>query len=159
MSTHNGDRNHAELAGVGLLSREQTRELARALAFELVRLRLIESVQPQTENRIVSGPLSVNIKAFEVVVADSIIKLKPREFALLKALAQNLGHVLSRDQIIDLAWPDPMCVNSNRTVDVHIRRLRLQLGEAGPLIRTVCGIGYKLVRLTQQADVDRTCLI
>jgi DNA-binding response OmpR family regulator len=55
--------------------------------------------------------------------------------------------VLSRDKLIELAWPDPDRVNSSRTVDVHIRRLRFKLGEAAHLIRTVAGAGYKLARL------------
>jgi DNA-binding response OmpR family regulator len=147
MSTRNGATDHGEPVGLGLLSPSQTSELARALAFELDRLRLIALRQPQEENPIVIGLLIVDIEGHEVVVDDSTVALKPREFALLKTLAQNLGRVLSRDQLLDLAWPDSQRVKSNRTVDVHIRRLRLKLGGAGDLIRTVGGAGYKLARI------------
>jgi DNA-binding response OmpR family regulator len=146
MKTLNGATNRGEPVGIELLSPIQATELARALASELDRLRLTVPLEPQGENRIVIGPLSVDVEGHEAVVDDSIVDLNPREFALLKVLAQNLGRVLSRDQLLDLAWPDPQRVNSNRTVDVHIRRLRLKLGAAADLIRTVGGSGYKLAR-------------
>jgi two-component system response regulator BaeR len=94
--------------------------------------------------RIVIGPLSVDVEGHEASVDDSSVDLNRREFALLKVLAQNLGRVLTRDQLIELAWPEPQRVNSNRTVDVHIRRIRVKLGGAADLIRTVAGAGYKL---------------
>jgi DNA-binding response OmpR family regulator len=155
MKTLNGATNRGEPVGIELLSPIQTTELARALAFELDRLRLTPPREPQDENRIVIGPLSIDIEGHEAVVDDSAVDLNPREFALLKVLAQNLGRVLSRDQLLDLAWPDPGRVNSNRTVDVHIRRLRLKLGEAADLIRTVGGAGYKLARLATTSRRQR----
>ncbi len=68
---------------------------------------------------------------------------KTREFALLAALALNLGRVLTREQLLSSAWPDPERVD-NRTVDVHVRRVRVALGSAASLIETVHGVGYKL---------------
>jgi DNA-binding response OmpR family regulator len=147
MSTLNGATERGEPVGVGPLSSIQTSELAKALASELDRLRLIAPQVSQDETRIIIGPLIVDLDGHEVVVDDSIVALNCREFALLRVLAENLGRVLSRDQLIELAWPDPQRVNSNRTVDVHIRRLRSKLGEAADLIRTVGGAGYKLARL------------
>jgi two-component system response regulator RegX3 len=147
MSKLNGVANRGEPGGSGLLSPSQTTELARALASELDRLRPIVACERQDEGCIIIGPLVVDLDGHEVVVDDSIIALHCREFALLRALAQNAGRVLSRDKLIELAWPDPDRVNSSRTVDVHIRRLRFKLGEAAHLIRTVAGAGYKLARL------------
>ncbi|MHB8375312.1 MAG: winged helix-turn-helix domain-containing protein [Vulcanimicrobiaceae bacterium] len=89
---------------------------------------------------------------------DECIALKPREFALLKALVQNIGRVLTRELLLELAWPDPLRVNSNRTVDVHINRLRSKLGNAASLLCTVGGVGYKLARVAQ-ADVNKKFLI
>jgi DNA-binding response OmpR family regulator len=122
-------------------------EFARALASELDRLRVIAPRQPQEESIIVVGALRIDLEGHEATVDGAIVALQPREFALLRALAQNLGRVLSRDKLLELAWPDPERVNSNRTVDVHIRRLRLKLGEAANLVCTVAGSGYKLARL------------
>ncbi len=155
MRARNGAIDHGERANIRLLSRNEASELAMALASELDRLRHIAHRQPQDEDRIIVGPLSVDIGAYEVVVDDSTIALRPREFALLKALAQNLGRVLSREQVLSLAWPDPQRVNSNRTVDTHIHRLRLKLGKAASLIRTVGGTGYKLVRVGVSVDANR----
>jgi DNA-binding response OmpR family regulator len=54
-----------------------------------------------------------------------------------------MGFVFSRGRLLALAWPDPEGVDDERTVDVHIRRLRVKLGAAAN-IRTVPGIGYAL---------------
>lgn len=98
------------------------------------------------EPHIATGMLSVNLPGHEAAVGGRLIKLKTREFALLAALAQNLGHVLTRDQLLEAAWPDPQAVDDARTVDVHVRRIRVALGTAAPLIETVHGVGYKLVK-------------
>ncbi|MDG2244116.1 MAG: response regulator [Rhodospirillaceae bacterium] len=73
------------------------------------------------------------------------IHLGPKEFKILQALMQRPGRVLSRRQIIDLAWGQNIYIE-DRTVDVHIRRLRSALGgdDKPNLIRTVRGFGYSL---------------
>ena len=109
----------------------------------------LEAARPATVEEVIhSGPLTIDLLGHDVVVDGRPINLKPREFGLLAALAGNLGRVLSRGQLLRLAWPLSLCESvSERTVDVHIRRLRLKLGEAADLIRTVGGSGYKLARL------------
>ncbi|MHB8147499.1 MAG: winged helix-turn-helix domain-containing protein [Vulcanimicrobiaceae bacterium] len=144
-----GAVDHGGRRGALGLSTDQVASLAKALASELDRLSLIAPRQSHLEKRIVIGALDVDLEGYEATVNGTTVALKPREFALLKALAQNVGRVLSRDQLLELAWPDPQCVNSNRTVDVHIRRLRLKLGASGPIC-TVVGVGYKLVRIDHQ---------
>lgn len=146
MSALNGTTGGHTPVGVGLISSRQTTELAKALACELDRLSLIAR-RPQGEDLIVAGPLTVDTAGHEVLVHDSAVALKPREFALLSALVQNVGRVLSRDQLLGLAWPEPERVNDNRTVDVHVVRLRRKLGKAANLILTVRGVGYKLARV------------
>ena len=73
------------------------------------------------------------------------IHLGPKEFKILQALMERPGRVLSRRQIIDLAWGQNIYIE-DRTVDVHIRRLRSALGGDNKpnLIRTVRGFGYSL---------------
>ena len=68
-----------------------------------------------------------------------------KEFELLCYLLENRGVVLSRDQILTKIW-DYNYSGETRTVDVHIRTLRQKLGDAGALIETVRGVGYRLAQ-------------
>jgi DNA-binding response OmpR family regulator len=54
-----------------------------------------------------------------------------------------LGVVFTRERLLDVAWPEPQAVDNERTIDVHVRRLRSKLG-AALNIRTVSGTGYAL---------------
>lgn len=70
------------------------------------------------------------------------IDLSRLEFQLLALLFGQPGRVYTRDQILDLAWPDGGCV-TDRTVDAHVKSLRKKLGEP-EVIETVRGVGYRL---------------
>lgn len=130
-----------------ILTKDELSELAHNVAAEIIaKLGPTERSGAQEDSTVVIGPLTIDLSGYEATVDGEPMKLQPREFSLLAALARNLGKVLTRDQLIELAWPDPERVNSNRTVDVHIRRLRMKLGEAADLIRTVGNAGYKLVK-------------
>ncbi|HOJ10841.1 MAG TPA: response regulator transcription factor [Clostridiales bacterium] len=93
-----------------------------------------------------------NIKSFEgleidetgreVKVDGESIDLSPKEFELLLYLANNQGIALSRDQILNSVW-DYDYFGDERTVDTHIKKLRLKLGEKGDYIQTIRGLGYK----------------
>lgn len=74
----------------------------------------------------------------------STLELGPTEFRLLHYLMSNPERVHSRSQVLDRVWGDRVFVE-DRTVDVHIRRLRLALAESGheDLIQTVRGVGYR----------------
>ncbi len=96
---------------------------------------------------VATGTVTVNVPGHEVVVDGTAVKLKTREFALLAALARNLGFVLTRDQLLDSAWPDAGRVDDDRTVDVHVRRVRLALGAAASLVETIHDVGYKLAKV------------
>lgn len=90
------------------------------------------------------GPLYVNISKHVVKVGeDEVTTLTYKEFELLSLLLQNQEKVFSRDQILQSVWGYDFDGES-RTVDVHVRTLRQKLGEAGKLIETVRGFGYKL---------------
>lgn len=71
------------------------------------------------------------------------ITLTLKEFELLCLLLAERGTVLTRSQLLDRIWGYEFDGES-RTIDVHIRTLRQKLGEAGSLIKTVRGIGYKI---------------
>ena len=73
----------------------------------------------------------------------SAIDLSPREFSLLECLLRHPGQTLSRDQLLDQAWPFSVAVTPN-AVDAYVHYLRDKLGAAGRLIETVRGVGYRL---------------
>ena len=80
----------------------------------------------------------------EVVAAGRQLELRTREFELLLALVDHAGLVLSREQLLDLAWEHDY-YGTTRTVDVHIAQLREKLAGSQLQIETVWGKGYKLV--------------
>lgn len=80
----------------------------------------------------------------EVTVAGRQLELRSREFELLLALVDHAGLVLSREQLLDLAWEQDY-YGTTRTVDVHVAQLREKLAGSQLQIETVWGKGYKLV--------------
>ncbi len=90
------------------------------------------------------GPLYVSLSKHVVKVnGEEVTTLTYKEFELLSLLLQNQEKVFSRDQILQSIWGYDFDGES-RTVDVHVRTLRQKLGDAGTLIETVRGFGYKL---------------
>ncbi len=93
------------------------------------------------------GRLVIDEAAREARVDGSDLALKPREFALLLELAANAGIALSRERLLQRVWGYDF-EGDERTVDVHVRRLRLRIEEeAGlpPMVQTIHGYGYKFV--------------
>ena len=72
-----------------------------------------------------------------------VVDLTAKEYELLEVLMKNPRHVFSREKLMDRVW-GLEADRENRTLDVHIRTLRQKLGEAGNLIETVRGVGYKI---------------
>lgn len=89
------------------------------------------------------GPLYVNVDKHIVKVNGKDVVLTLKEFELLNLLIENKDIVLTRDKILETIWGYNFD-GETRTVDVHIRTLRSKIGEAGNLINTVRGIGYKI---------------
>lgn len=90
----------------------------------------------------VSG-ITVDPDAHTVLVDGEEIFLTPREFELLLYLAQNKNIALSRQQILSAVWNFDYYGDA-RTVDTHIKNLRMKLGARGSALKTVRGRGYKL---------------
>jgi DNA-binding response OmpR family regulator len=88
------------------------------------------------------GDLVLDLKAHVARRGQRAIELSPTEWNLLEVLARHPGQVLSRDQILLHAWPDPYDVRPT-AVDVYVAYLRRKLGAPDP-IRTVRGVGYRL---------------
>jgi phosphate regulon transcriptional regulator PhoB len=94
---------------------------------------------------VVSGRLVIDPDRHTVHVDAAPIELTPKEFDLLRALAEARGRVLSREFLLDRVWGYASAGEiESRTVDVHVRRLRVKLGEEGQRITTVKGVGYRL---------------
>ena len=87
--------------------------------------------------------LRVNVARHEVSYQGELKELTRKEFELLEYLLENKGLVMSRNQILCHVWGYDFD-GETRTVDVHVRTLRQKLGEAGNLIETVRGVGYRI---------------
>jgi two-component system phosphate regulon response regulator PhoB len=96
----------------------------------------------QSGQRIQHGDLMIDSNAHSVSYKGEAIKLGPTEFKLLNFFMHHPDRVHSRSQLLDRVWGDHVYIEE-RTVDVHIKRLREQLGSAGAMIVTVRGAGYK----------------
>jgi DNA-binding response OmpR family regulator len=90
-----------------------------------------------------AGSITLDETARLVTVAGSVVDLSPREFSLLECLLRHAGQTLTRDQLLDQAWPFGVAVTPN-AVDAYIHYLRDKLGSAGRHIQTVRGVGYRL---------------
>ena len=89
------------------------------------------------------GHVTIDTERHTVSVAGEEIVLTTTEFKLLLNLAERLGRVQSRDILLQNVWGYNY-VGDTRTVDTHVTRLRTKLGEAGEMIKTVRGFGYKM---------------
>lgn len=87
--------------------------------------------------------ITLNNKAHIVKVDDVNVDLTNKEFKLLYLLLKNRGNVLTRDYLLQTIWGYDFD-GETRTVDVHIRTLRSKLSNAGNLIKTVRGVGYRI---------------
>jgi two-component system phosphate regulon response regulator PhoB len=97
------------------------------------------------DTTLVAGPLRLDPVTHEVTLHDRAIQLAPTEFKLLRFLMAHPGRVFGRSQMLDQVWGDHVFIEE-RTVDVHVRRLRQALGHEGEhLVETVRGAGYKLL--------------
>lgn len=105
---------------------------------------LLRRGQQQTEaekpTTIEIGDLVIDMEKVLVVRGEEVFELAKKEFDLLSLLASKPGKVFSRDEIFNRVWGADVIVG-NRTIDVHIRKLREKLGDH--YIKTVKGIGYK----------------
>jgi len=114
------------------------RELALRVRAVLSRRRL----EGPSGGQLRRDPLRVDPDRHRCWVKDEEVVLTAKEFQLLVSLMRRPGRVYTRDQLLDEVWGSDITVTS-RTIDTHLKRLREKLGEAGPLIETVRGVGYR----------------
>lgn len=87
------------------------------------------------------GDLEINTSKFEVHIGPKSIELAKKEFKVLELLASTPGRVFSREEIYRKVWGSEIIVGE-RTIDVHIRRIREKIGDG--YIKTLKGVGYKI---------------
>ena len=96
---------------------------------------------PSSEN-ITIGEIEINIPNYSVKVAGREVVFVRKEFEILTYLAQHKGRVISRENLLNNVW-GPKVYVVDRTVDVHIRKIREKLGKYADMIETVKGVGYR----------------
>jgi len=129
--------------------------LTKPFAFEelAARIRALARRLPSPPSAVLScGPLTLDDVRREVRVHGRPVDLSPREFALTECLMRHPDQVLTRDQLLDHAWPFGVAVTPN-SVDAYIAFLRRKLGpDVARLIETVRGVGFRLARQGVTAD-------
>jgi two-component system phosphate regulon response regulator PhoB len=97
----------------------------------------------QASDVVTIGALKLDGATHRVSFNEQNIKLGPTEFKLLNYLMHHAERVHSRSQLLDRVWGDHVFIEE-RTVDVHVKRLREALGDAGNMVETVRGVGYRI---------------
>lgn len=105
---------------------------------------VLRRCEPDEKEEVLSiGEITLSDKEHLVTVNGEKVVLTFKEFEILKLFMSNPGIVFSRDKLLSEVWGiDYLC--ESRTVDMHIKTLRQKLGDAGALIETVIGVGYKM---------------
>jgi two-component system, OmpR family, phosphate regulon response regulator PhoB len=117
-----------------------------ALASRLAERRARPSQAPEPKQLVQLGPIELDLVTHDVTIDGAPISLRPLEYKLLLLLIREPGRVYSREELLDQVWDMRGDVHT-RTVDVHVRRLRMSLGAAADLIETVHGFGYRARRV------------
>ncbi len=102
---------------------------------------LRRSTKQESPNVIEIKNLTINQEKFKVTLGGKEIILPRKEFKLLRLLASTPNKVFTRDEIFTKVWGDDVVVG-DRTIDVHVRKIREKIGD--DFIKTIKGIGYKL---------------
>ncbi|MBI4928543.1 MAG: response regulator transcription factor [Anaerolineae bacterium] len=107
-------------------------------------LRRQERQAPPVSEKLVVGNLVVDLASREVRSGGDLLALRVQEFEVLLVFLRNPGRVLTREQLLNLAWGYDFA-GQTRTVDMHVAQLRKKLAASRVAIETVTGVGYKLV--------------
>lgn len=99
------------------------------------------------ENVISHSGITLNTKTHECYLNDEPVTLTPTEFTILQILLENIGTVISAEDLFYRIWKDEYYSKSNNTITVHIRHLREKLNDSADhpkYIKTIWGVGYKI---------------
>jgi len=107
------------------------------------RIQRLLSESDENDDTITIGPFRINLSEYSVYLNNEKLDLTYKEFEILRLLAQNPGIVYSRKELLNIIWGMEY-IGGTRTVDVHIRRLRMKLGnEFNSIIETIRNVGYR----------------
>ena len=106
-------------------------------------LRRTTGVSESSADLLQIGPIRIDRAAHRVAIEQDEVELTPTEYKLLITLAERRGRVQARGHLLETVWEAAPDIQT-RTVDMHIQRLRTKLGDAGDLIETVRGFGYRM---------------
>jgi two-component system phosphate regulon response regulator PhoB len=122
----------------------------------LARIRaLLRRRAPETtKDSVQLGELALDAQTYRVTFRARELKLGPTEFKLLHYLMKHAERVHTRSTLLDKVWGDHVFIEE-RTVDVHVKRLRESLGEAAVMVETVRGAGYRLTAPTIARTPDQ----
>lgn len=101
--------------------------------------------EPSQSGSLVIGILKINLASYEVYLEQEKLELTPKEYELLKLFVSNMGRAFTREELLEKIWGYEY-YGDTRTVDVHVRHLRIKLANAPEIvdaIETVRGVGYK----------------
>ena len=105
---------------------------------------VLRRCEPDEKEEVLTiGEITLSDKEHFVTVNGEKVVLTFKEFEILKLFMSNPGIVFSRDKLLSEVWRIDY-LGESRTVDMHIKTLRQKLGDAGALIETVIGVGYKM---------------
>ena len=96
----------------------------------------------ETNTNIVHGDLTINLDEYKVILKGEKMSFPRKEFELLRLLASQPDKVFKREKIMEAVWGNDVVVG-DRTIDVHIRKLREKMGNS--YFKTIKGVGYKFV--------------
>jgi two-component system phosphate regulon response regulator PhoB len=105
-------------------------------------LRRLAAPAVASGSTLAAGPIAIDRSAHRVTVEGKEIELTATEYKLLLTLVERRGRVQTRPQLLETVWEAQPDIQT-RTVDMHVQRLRTKLGEAGELIETARGFGYR----------------
>jgi DNA-binding response OmpR family regulator len=100
-------------------------------------------IRKGSAGKLVAGPIALDEASHEVSVEGAPVPVTGQEFVVLEALMRQAGRAMTRDELLDRAWPLGTALTPN-AVEAYVSRLRAKLGPAGERIETVRGIGYRL---------------
>ncbi len=99
-----------------------------------------------------NGKISMHVDKHIVFVNREAVQLTLKEYDLLRLFLENIDHVFTRNTLLEKIWGQDF-IGESRTVDVHVGTLRTKLGFEGNLIQTIRGVGYKMVKENEEANI------
>ena len=126
---------------------EKPLDTERCLTYAMaVMRRHLSTSRQQLASILASGSgLKINLNLRKAYLGGEDLHLTPKQFSLLNALAENMGRIVTKEELYQIAWDDDYDVNSDEALKYHIRELRkkLRIHGADGLIETAWGVGYQ----------------